>query len=126
LSIPISSYAEKQIERTKILFRAKRRTKKDNIAHAIPIILTLYSMDVELIDGVPIVPISKFKSFIEEVYPQIDYQRQKTRTFETIIGYCYYPSWKVAIFNCFMLLLFILCNQVTILYLHPPRSAGST
>src|ERR687898_3441859 len=94
LSIPISSYAEKQIERTKILFRAKRRTKKDNIAHAIPIILTLYSMDVELIDGVPIVPISKFKSFIEEVsfisqkfrsYLQIDYQRQKTRTFETII-----------------------------------------
>jgi hypothetical protein len=67
LSIPISSYAEKQIERTKILFRAKRRTKKDNIAHAIPIILTLYSMDVELIDGVPIVPISKFKSFLEEV-----------------------------------------------------------
>jgi hypothetical protein len=67
LSIPISSYAEKQIERTKILFRAKRRTKKDNIAHAIPIILTLYSMDVELIDGVPIVPISKFKSFIENV-----------------------------------------------------------
>jgi hypothetical protein len=58
----------------------------------------------------------KFRSYL-----QIDYQRQKTRTFETIIGYCYYPSWKVAIFNCFMLLLFILCNQVTILYLHPPR-----
>ena len=63
----ISSYAEKQIERTKILSRAKRRTKQDNIAHAIPIILTLYSVDVEFIDGVPIVPISKFKSFIEDV-----------------------------------------------------------
>ena len=63
----ISSYAEKQIERTKILFRAKRRTKQGNIAHAIPIILTLYSMDVEFINGVPIVPISKFKSFIEDV-----------------------------------------------------------
>jgi hypothetical protein len=63
----ISSYAEKQIERTKILSRAKRRTKQDNIAHAIPIILTLYSVDVEFIDGVPIVPISKFKSFIENV-----------------------------------------------------------
>lgn len=57
----ISSYAEKQIRRTKIL-----RTKY-NISHAIPIILTLYSIDVKFIDGVPIVPISKFKSFIEDV-----------------------------------------------------------
>jgi hypothetical protein len=29
--------------------------------------LTLYSIDVKFIDGVPIVPISKFKSFIEDV-----------------------------------------------------------
>ena len=63
----ISRYAEKQTQRTKILFKAKRRTKQDYIARAIPIILTLYSMDVEFIDGVPIVPISKFKSFIEDV-----------------------------------------------------------
>jgi hypothetical protein len=63
----ISSYAEKQIERTRILFRAKRRTKQYNITHAIPIILTLYSIDIRFIDGVPIVPISKFKSFIEDV-----------------------------------------------------------
>ncbi len=62
----ISSYAEKQIRRTKILCRTKRRTKY-NISHAIPIILTLYSIDVKFIDGVPIVPISKFKSFIEDV-----------------------------------------------------------
>jgi hypothetical protein len=58
----ISSYAEKQTQRTKILFKAK-----DYIACAIPVILTLYSMDVEFIGGVPIVPISKFKSFIEDV-----------------------------------------------------------
>ena len=63
----ISSYAEKQAQRTKILFKAKGRTKQGYIARAIPIILTLYSMDVEFIDGVPIVPISKFKSFIEDV-----------------------------------------------------------
>jgi hypothetical protein len=63
----ISSYAEKQTQRTKILFKAKGRTKQGYIARAIPIILTLYSMDVEFIDGVPIVPISKFKSFIEDV-----------------------------------------------------------
>ena len=63
----ISSYAEKQTQRTRILFKAKGRTKQGYIARAIPIILTLYSMDVEFIDGVPIVPISKFKSFIEDV-----------------------------------------------------------
>ena len=63
----ISSYAEKQTQRTKILFKAKGKTKQGYIARAIPIILTLYSMDVEFIDGVPIVPISKFKSFIEDV-----------------------------------------------------------
>jgi hypothetical protein len=62
----ISAYVEKQIRRTKILCRARKRIRY-NISHAIPIILTLYSMDVKLIDGVPIVPISKFKSFIEDV-----------------------------------------------------------
>jgi hypothetical protein len=62
----ISSYTEKQIRRTKILCRARKRIRY-NISHAIPIILTLYSVDIKLIDGVPIVPISKFKSFIEDV-----------------------------------------------------------
>jgi hypothetical protein len=62
----ISSYVEKQIRRTRILCRARKRIQY-NISHAIPIILTLYSMDVKMINGVPIVPISKFKSFIEEV-----------------------------------------------------------
>ena len=59
----ISCYVEKQIRRTKILCRTKGRTNY-NISHAIPIILTLYSIDVKFIDGVPI---SKFKSFIEDV-----------------------------------------------------------
>jgi hypothetical protein len=63
----ISSYAEKQTQRTKILFKAKGKDKQGYIARAIPIILTLYSTDVEFIDGVPIVPISKFRSFIEDV-----------------------------------------------------------
>ena len=62
----ISSYAEQQIQRTKILCSTRKRIRY-NISHAIPIILTLYSMDVKLIDGVPIVPISKFNSFIEDV-----------------------------------------------------------
>lgn len=63
----ISFYAEKQVRRTKILLRAKRRITQDNISQAVPIILTLYSTGIQFIDGVPIVPISKFKSFIENV-----------------------------------------------------------
>ena len=63
----ISSYVEKQIERTKVLCKMKGRTKQYSITHAVPVILTLYSMNVEFINGVPIVPIHKFKSFIEDV-----------------------------------------------------------
>jgi hypothetical protein len=65
--LSISSYVEKQTERTIILLKTKGRTKQYSIAHAIPIILTLYSMNVEFIDGVPIVPIHKFRSFVEDV-----------------------------------------------------------
>ncbi len=65
--LSISSYVEKQTERTIILLKTLRRTKQYSIAHAIPIILTLYSMNIEFIDGVPIVPIHKFRSFIEDV-----------------------------------------------------------
>jgi hypothetical protein len=63
----ISSYVEKQIERTKVLLKMKGRTKQYSITHAVPVILTLYSMNVEFINGVPIVPIHKLKSFIENV-----------------------------------------------------------
>jgi hypothetical protein len=65
--LSISSYVEKQTKRTIILLKTKGITKQYSIAHAIPIILTLYSMNVEFIDGVPIVPIHKFGSFIQDV-----------------------------------------------------------
>jgi hypothetical protein len=65
--LSISSYVEKQTERTIILLETKGRTKQYSIDHAIPIILTLYSMNVEFIDGVPIIPIHKFRSFVEDV-----------------------------------------------------------
>jgi hypothetical protein len=65
----LSSYARKQVKRTKILFQRIRRKKRrgKGISYAVPILLTLYSTDIQFIDGVPIVPISKFKSFIEDV-----------------------------------------------------------
>lgn len=39
----------------------------EKISHAVPIILTLYPMDIKLVDSVPVVPIIKFNSFIENV-----------------------------------------------------------
>jgi hypothetical protein len=56
----LSFYAKRQIERTKILL-----IKRSNISSAIPIILTLHSAKVLFINGTPIVPITKFRSFLE-------------------------------------------------------------
>jgi Restriction endonuclease len=59
----ISSYARKQAQRTSVLLLQIRK----KISHAIPVILTLYSMDIRLVGGVPVVPIVKFNSFIKDV-----------------------------------------------------------
>ncbi len=56
----LSFYAKRQIERTKILL-----IKRSNISSAIPIILTLHSTKVLFINGTPIVPITKFGSFLD-------------------------------------------------------------
>jgi hypothetical protein len=58
----ISSYARKQAERTSNLLVHRRK-----ISHAIPIILTLHAMDIRFVDGIPLVPVAKFNSFIKEV-----------------------------------------------------------
>jgi hypothetical protein len=59
----ISSYARKQAQRTSVLLLQIRK----KVSRAIPIILTLYPMDIRLVDGVPVVPIVKFNSFIKDV-----------------------------------------------------------
>ncbi|MGC1932587.1 MAG: hypothetical protein WA667_26740 [Candidatus Nitrosopolaris sp.] len=58
----ISSYARRQAERTSKLLVHRRK-----ISQAIPIILTLHSMDIRFVDGIPLIPVAKFNSFIEEV-----------------------------------------------------------
>jgi len=58
----ISSHARKQAERTTKLLVHRRK-----ISHAIPIILTLHAMDIRFVDGIPLVPVAKFNSFIKEV-----------------------------------------------------------
>jgi hypothetical protein len=59
----ISSYARKQAHRTSVLLLQIRK----KISRAIPIVLTLYPTDIRLVDGVPVVPIVKFNSFIKDV-----------------------------------------------------------
>jgi hypothetical protein len=59
----ISSYARKQAQRTSVLLLQIRK----KISRAIPIILTLYPTDIRLVDGVPVIPIVKFNSFIKDV-----------------------------------------------------------
>jgi hypothetical protein len=58
----LSLYARKQVSRTREI--AKRN--KD-MGRAIPAILTLHAEAVKFIDGVPIVPVSQFRSFVMDV-----------------------------------------------------------
>lgn len=64
---------KKQIERT------KHYVSKTQGAIAVPVIVTLYQDKVDFIDKVPIVPISQFSSFIDELYGNLD----NVRTIET-------------------------------------------
>ena len=57
---------DKQIERTK---RYISQTKE---SIAIPIIVTLFQEKVDFIKNVPIVPIQKFSSFLDEFYGNLD------------------------------------------------------
>ena len=58
----MSVCAKKQAERTKFLI-----DRKNDIDSAVPIILSLYAMKIQFIAGVPIVPISRFRAFIDDI-----------------------------------------------------------
>ena len=57
---------KKQIERT------KKYVTQTQGAMAIPVIVTLYEEKVSFINKVPIVPIQKFSSFVDEFYGNLD------------------------------------------------------
>ena len=57
----LSMYAKKQVQRTELLLKRKK-----NLSFAVPILLTLHSEKVQFIDKVPVVPINKFESFLED------------------------------------------------------------
>ena len=59
----MTKYTRKQVQRTVLLLDIR----KNKINSAVPIILTLHSERVQFIDKTPIVPISKFRSFLYDV-----------------------------------------------------------
>jgi len=62
----LTTVVKKQIERT------KQYVAKTPGATSVPVIVTLYQDKVDFIEGVPIVPIFQFSSFIDEFYGNID------------------------------------------------------
>ena len=62
----IQTAVKKQIRRT------KRYVSQTQGAMAIPVIVTLYEEKASFINRVPIVPIQKFSSFVDEFYGNLD------------------------------------------------------
>ena len=62
----LKTAVQKQIERT------KKYVVKTQGSVAVPVIVTLYKDKIDFIDGVPIVPIFQFDSFIHEFYGNLD------------------------------------------------------
>ena len=74
----LNTVVQKQIQRTRqYLLHSNSRIVKtqsitDKITYAIPVIVTLHQEMIRFIDHVPIVPVSKFSSFIDDLYGHID------------------------------------------------------
>ena len=68
-SSSLTTAVSKQIERT------KQYVAKTEGSVAVPVIVTLYQDKIDFIDGVPIVPIFQFSSFVDEFYGNIDQMR---------------------------------------------------
>ena len=62
----LKTAVKKQIERT------KEYVAKTQGSIAVPVIVTLYKDKIDFIEGVPIVPIFQFDSFIHEFYGNLD------------------------------------------------------
>ncbi|MCX8189005.1 MAG: restriction endonuclease [Nitrososphaeria archaeon] len=61
----LNSIVMKQVERAKIILLHERVLLQNKFL--IPIIVTLYPSPIKFVNGVPIVPVEMFKSFINEV-----------------------------------------------------------
>ncbi|MEM3084871.1 MAG: nuclease-related domain-containing protein [Nitrososphaerales archaeon] len=63
----LEKFAEMQVNRAKAFLRAKSEVRT-----AVPLILTLHSESTTLANGVPVVPITKFRSFLNELSGYLD------------------------------------------------------
>jgi hypothetical protein len=58
----IVNYSQKQVARAERLIKQER-----GITRVVPVILTLHAESVKFVGGIPVVPISQFKSFVMDV-----------------------------------------------------------
>lgn len=58
----IAAFSEKQVARVERLLKHDSR-----ILQAVPVIMTLHAESVRFVEGVPVVPVHKFKSFVMDV-----------------------------------------------------------
>ena len=65
----ISNTVTKQIKRT------RRYVEETSGAIAVPAIVTLYQHETEFVNNVPIIPITRFPSFVDEFYGHLDKMR---------------------------------------------------
>lgn len=63
--LTLNSIVIKQVERTKIVL-LKEKVMLQNV-FLIPVIVTLYPLPIKCVNGVPIVPVEMFKSFVSEI-----------------------------------------------------------
>lgn len=68
----LGRFAAKQAQRAEFFLRADDRDLK----FAVPVLLTLHAESVTFVDGVPVVPIVKFRSFLDEMPGYLDIMRQ--------------------------------------------------
>ncbi|MEM3713730.1 MAG: restriction endonuclease [Nitrososphaeria archaeon] len=61
----LNSIVMKQVERAKIILLKEKVLLQNKFL--VPIVVTLYPQPTKFVDGVPIVPVERFKSFVSEV-----------------------------------------------------------
>lgn len=63
----ISQHCIKQVKRTEELLR-----REEDIAVAVPVIMTLHASNMRIVEGIPIVPVAKFHTFALDVQGFLD------------------------------------------------------
>ncbi|MEM3771748.1 MAG: restriction endonuclease [Candidatus Micrarchaeia archaeon] len=61
----LNSIVIKQVERAKIILLKEKVLLQNKFL--VPVVVTLYPAPIKFVDGVPIVPVERFKSFVSEV-----------------------------------------------------------